>query len=171
MLDPIKNQLPEFAKDLKLNLSTVLDNEDFSRDQTLGCALASAYAARHKGLQAAILAEADFDETYLYGIKAAHAIMGMNNIYYRFLHLTKNEAYKKLPANLRMNIIKNHGIDDQDYEMFAFAVSVINACDMCVEAHEQNLRKQGLSETEIQTVVRIASVIHAVAVTLDAEAA
>ena len=32
--------------------------------------------------------------------------MGMNNIYYRFLHLSSNEKYKTMPARLRMNAIR-----------------------------------------------------------------
>jgi alkyl hydroperoxide reductase subunit D len=99
-------------------------------------------------------------------VQAAHAaaaIMGMNNVYYRFLHLVEDEEYKQLPARLRMNVIGNPGIDKLDFELLSLAVSVINGCGTCVVAHERQLRKHGTSREAIQSAVRIAATVHAVA--------
>jgi len=103
------------------------------------------------------------------GAKAAVAIMGMNNIYYRFHHLSKNEKYATLPARLRMNIIRSHGADVADFELWCVAVSAINACGKCVDAHERVLREKGVTEEAINAAIRIASVIHGLAVVFDAE--
>ena len=103
------------------------------------------------------------------GKKAAAAVMGMNNIYYRFLHLSSNEKYGTLPAKLRMNALRTHGIDAVDFELWSIAVSAINGCGKCVDAHEKVVREKGVSEETILGIVRIASVVHAVGSVLDAE--
>jgi alkyl hydroperoxide reductase subunit D len=95
--------------------------------------------------------------------------MAMNNIYYRFTHLAADPDYATMPARLRMNVIANPGVDKADFELWSLAVSAINGCGKCIDAHDQVLRKAGLSREAIQQAVRIASVIHAVAATLDGE--
>ncbi len=97
--------------------------------------------------------------------------MGMNNIFYRFLHLTSNEKYRTMRAGLRMNVMRTHGIDPLDFELWCTAVSAINGCGACVDSHEKTLREKGLTEETILAAMRIASVIHALAVVLDAEKA
>ena len=102
--------------------------------------------------------------------KTAAALMGMNNIYYRFLHLTSNSKYATIPARLRMNGIRTHGIDHNDFELWCTAVSAINGCGACVESHQKALVDRNVSEETILAAVRIASVIHGLAGVLDAEA-
>jgi alkyl hydroperoxide reductase subunit D len=103
--------------------------------------------------------------------KAAAAIMGMNNIYYRALHLMRNQEYRTLPARLRMNVIANPGVDKTDFELWCLAVSAINGCGMCLDAHEEELRKAGVPTQTIQAALRIAAVVHAVSQTLRGELA
>jgi lipoyl-dependent peroxiredoxin subunit D len=170
-LDTIRAALPDYARDLKLNLSSVLSVPTLTPQQLWGTALASAIAARNPELLAAIEAEA---KTHLTpaaanAAKAAAAIMGMNNIYYRFTHLIGTPDYRGMPARLRMNVIANPGVDKADFELWSLAVSAINGCGKCIDAHDQVLRKAGVSREAIQQAVRIASVIHAVAATLDGE--
>jgi alkyl hydroperoxide reductase subunit D len=121
---------------------------------------------------AAALAEAasHLSPQALEAAKSAAAIMGMNNIYYRFQHLAKNPKYATLPARLRMNILRNHGIDPVDFELWCTAVSAINGCGLCVDSHEQTLRSKGMTEESILAAVRLASVIHALATVFDTEA-
>ena len=97
--------------------------------------------------------------------------MGMNNVYYRFLHLTKNETYGTIPARLRMQIIRSHGVDQADFELWCVAVSAINACGACVDSHEKVVREKGMTEETVLAAVRIASVVHGLAAVLDAEKA
>ena len=98
--------------------------------------------------------------------------MGMNNVYYRFLHLVEDEEYQSLPARLRMNVIGNPGIEQDDFELLSLAVSAVNGCGLCITAHERKLRAHGVSRETIQSAVRIASSVHAVAGVLEfAEAA
>jgi len=101
--------------------------------------------------------------------KAAAAIMGMNNVYYRFIHLSKNKEYGTLPARLRMNLLANPGVDKADFELWSLAVSAVNGCGLCIDSHEAELRKHGLTSVQIQAAVRIAAVVNAVAQVLAAE--
>ena len=103
--------------------------------------------------------------------KAAAAIMAMNNIYYRFTHLVDAPDYKTLPAKLRMNVMAKPGVDKADFELWSLAVSAINGCGMCMDSHEKIVRSAGLTVDAIQAAIRIAAVVHAVAATLDGEAA
>jgi len=164
---------PAYARDLKLNLSSLLNQTELTEQQTWGTVVASAVASRNDDLVRAAIADATthLSPQALEAAKAAAAIMGMNNIYYRFLHLTTNEKYKTIPARLRMNILRSHGTDHVDFELWSTAVSAINGCGACVDSHEKTVREKGVSEETIVAVVRIAAVIHALASVLEAEKA
>jgi alkyl hydroperoxide reductase subunit D len=167
-IEQLKNQLPDFAKDIRLNLSMVLLEEgapDLSLKQLLGVALASAYATKNAVVIAALLAEIkdQLAENEILAAKSAAAIMAMNNVYYRFTHLVGDKAYATMPAKLRMNVIGNPGVAKVDFELNCLAVSAINGCGMCLEAHAHELTKVGVSKLAIQSAVRIASVVNAAA--------
>jgi alkyl hydroperoxide reductase subunit D len=170
-IDTIRAALPDYAKDLKLNLSALLNDGSLSEQQRWGTLLATALAARNAKLVSAIAAEAAQHLTpeAIAAAKAAASIMAMNNIYYRFTHLAADPDYARMPARLRMNVIANPGVDRIDFELWSLAVSAINGCGTCIDAHDQVLRQAGVSRDSIQQAVRIASVIHAVAATLDGE--
>ena len=87
--------------------------------------------------------------------------MGMNNIYYRSMHLMKNQEYTTLPARLRMNILASPGVEKVDFELWSTAVSAINGCGACLDAHEGELRKHGVPAQQVQTALRIGAVVHA----------
>jgi len=169
----LKSALPDYAKDLKLNLSNVLQSPTLNGQQVWGVALAAALAARNATVIRAVAADAaeHLSAEATGAAKAAAAIMGMNNVYYRFVHLASNAEYGKLPARLRMNVIANSGVDSVDFELFSIAVSAVNGCGLCIDSHEQVLLKKGVAKDAIQDTIRIAAVVHAVAVTLDGEAA
>lgn len=171
-IDTLKEMLPDYAKDLKLNLSTLAQDETLSQQQRAGAFLASAIASRNATVQKAIEAEVadQLSPEAMKAARAAAAIMGMNNVYYRFVHLASAPDYKTLPAKLRMNVIGNPGVDKADFELWSLAVSAINGCGMCIDAHEKELRKADMTSEQVQTAVRIASVVHAVASVLDGEA-
>jgi len=171
MLDALLETLPDYAKDLRLNFSSLVRQQtELSTQQKWGTLVASALACRNSALTAAVLAEAGqhISAQVMEAAKAAAAIMAMNNIYYRFQHLSSNEKYATLPARLRMNVMRTHGVDAVDFELWALAVSAINACGKCVSSHEQVLRQKNITEEVILAAVRLASVVHGVATVLDA---
>jgi alkyl hydroperoxide reductase subunit D len=175
-LTTIKNLIPEHAKDLRLNIATVLSAEGapgLTETQIVATALASTIAARNPALLHEIqtLAVAKLDAAQVNAARAAASIMGMNNVYYRFTHLVGNDEYGKLPARLRMNVIGNPGVDKTDFELYCLAVSAIKGCGACVASHERVVRKGGVTAEGVQSAVRIAAVIHGVAVALESHAA
>lgn len=170
-LAQFSDSLPDYAKDLKLNLSSVLTQAELSPERAYGTLVACAMAARNPQLLALALSEAgkNVAPQVIQSAKAAAAIMGMNNVFYRFRHLSGNEKYATMPGRLRMQIIRNHGGDPVDFELYCLAVSAINACGACVASHEQVLRDKGVAEDVVLASVRIASVVHALAGVVEAE--
>ncbi len=170
--DALIETIPGYAKDLKLNFSSVVRQQtDLTEQQAWGTVVATAIASRNQQLIAAALEEgaAHLSPEAFEAAKAAAAIMSMNNIFYRFQHLASNEKYATMRAGLRMNVIRTHGIDPLDFELWSLAVSAINGCGVCIDSHEKTLREKGISEEQILAVVRIASVLHGIAVVLDTE--
>ncbi len=168
----LKSSIPDYAKDLRLNLESVLSEggaPGLSRKQIALIALASAVASRYEPLTIALAADAatHADETALNGARTAAAIMAMNNVYYRFTHLVSDAEYATLRAGLRMNAMASPGGSKLDFELCSLAVSAINGCGMCMDSHEKTLRKHELTAQAVQSAVRIAAVVHAVAVTLE----
>ena len=173
-LDALRESLPAYAKDLSLNLSSLESETVLSEQQKWGAFVASAYAVGTGPVIKAVVAAATaagLGEEALTAAKAAAAIMGMNNIYYRALHLMKNAEYRTLPARLRMNVIGAPGVDKTDFELWSLEVSAVNGCGMCLDAHEGELKKRGLTNVAIQAALRIASVVNAVSRVVAAEAA
>ncbi len=167
-LQQLSDLLPAYAKDIKLNLSSLFNNAEtdgLTQQQLLGTALAVAYATKNQLLIKCIEDESQaiLDDNYIVAAKAAASIMAMNNIYYRFVHSVRDQEYSSMPVKLRMNIIANSGIEKTDFEMFSLAVSAINGCGLCMDAHAKVLEKQGLSKTAIQTIIRLAAVVNAAA--------
>ncbi len=174
-IETIKAELPAYAKDLRLNLDSVLSEggaPGLSLKQIGAVALASAIAARNTSLTRAMesFASDKLDGTEIDGVRAAAAMMGMTNIYYRFNHLVANKEYETLRASLRMNVMVNPGIEKVAFEAASLAVSAINGCGACLDSHEKTLRQHGVSAQGVQSIVRIAAVVHAVAVTLEQSA-
>ena len=170
-LDTLRNALPAYAKDLSLNLSSLAAETVLTDQQKWGSFLASAYAVGQPDVVKAVEAASPLSPEAKEAAKAAAAIMGMNNIYYRALHLMKNQEYTTLPAKLRMNVIANPGVDKMDFELWSTAVSAINGCGMCLDSHEEELKKRGVPNTQIQAALRIAAVVNAASRVVAGEAA
>jgi alkyl hydroperoxide reductase subunit D len=173
-LDSLREQLPAYAKDLSLNLSSLANETTLTDQQKWGAFVASAHAVGQREVVAAVEADAvqaGLSAEALTAAKAAAAIMGMNNVYYRALHLLSNPEYKTLPARLRMNVIANPGVEKTDFELWCTAVSAINGCGACLDAHEAELKKHGVPAQTIQAALRIGAVVNAVSRVLQAEGA
>ena len=174
-LSDLRNQLPDYAKDLKLNLDSVLSDGGSPgldgkkiRVVALACAIASRYAPLVRAIEN--LAADQLSPEEISGAKAAAAIMAMNNIYYRATHLIHNDEYGQLRAGLRMNVMANSGLDKVTFELASLAVSAINGCGACMDSHERTLRQHEVSAQGVQSALKIAAVVHAVAVTLEQSA-
>jgi alkyl hydroperoxide reductase subunit D len=168
-LDALREALPDAAKDVRLNLQSVLEGASLTPAQKWGVALACAIAARNERLREAVrrAAEAQVDEAVIDDARAAAALMAMNNVYYRFRHMVGKPVYSQKPARLRMNRIAQPRTSKADFELMCLAVSAINGCEMCIRSHESVVVEGGLSEDQVHDAVRLAAVIHAAAVGLE----
>jgi len=171
-LEQLKEQIPDYARDTRLNLGSLTTISSLTPQQLWGTAISTAAACRNKQLLQAILAEAapHLSPEAINAAKLAASIMAMNNIYYRFTHIVPNTTYRNLPARLRMTAMANPGVDKLDFELWALAVSAINGCGMCMESHEHEVLAKGATTEMVQDAIRIAAIMHAAAVTLDIEA-
>ena len=169
-LERIRDVLPEAARDIKLNLSAVLQAGPLDPGQRWGVAIASAIAARNPALRAATLADAaaaGVDAAVIDDARAAAALMAMNNVYYRFRHLVGKDSYGQKPARLRMNRLVKPATNKTDFELFSLAVSAINGCETCIRSHEEVVLAGGLTEDHVHDAIRIAATFHAAAVALE----
>jgi lipoyl-dependent peroxiredoxin subunit D len=168
-LESLRDSFPEAAKDIKLNLQSVLQPGALSPAQRWGVAIASAIAARNPELRDAVVAaaRAEVDAPVVEDAMAAAALMAMNNVYYRFRHMVGKPSYSDKPARLRMNRLVKPATNKTDFELFSLAVSAINGCEMCIQSHEKVVIEGGLSEDQVHDAVRIAATIHAAAVALE----
>ncbi|HKO53414.1 MAG TPA: carboxymuconolactone decarboxylase family protein [Polyangiaceae bacterium] len=162
-------EIPEVAKDLRSNLSAVLDDGMLTPSERWGVAIAVALASRSRRLAEALIAsrpEEVTTETVEEAVAAA-ALMGMSNVFYRFRHLVGKPSYEQKPARLRMLRLAKPATSRAAFELFSLAVSVVNSCEICVRSHEAKLLEHGKTEDQIHDAVRIASVVHGAAVALD----
>lgn len=167
-IETLRENLPDFAKDIKLNLSTILTEEGaqgLKLGQIWGVALACAYATRNQTLVDALTidSEGKVSAEQVQAAKAAATIMALNNIYYRAIHLAEDSDLSGLPAKLRMSVIGKPGIDRTEFEAYCLAVSAINGCGMCIKSHVVEVKKGGYSSEATQSVLRISAVINATA--------
>jgi len=126
-LQTLRDRLPEYAKDLKLSLGTLAGETVLDETRKAGTFVAAAIASRSREVIEAVVAEFGprLDPAAFTAAKAAAAIMAMNNVYYRFLHLVEDEEYAKLRAGLRMNVIANPGTARENFELWSLAVSAV----------------------------------------------
>ena len=164
-LKAFADALPDYAKDLRLNLSSILNDQTLAEERKSGLLLSCAHGTGYKPLVDATEAEVagKVSEQFANAARGAAALMAMNNVYYRFVHLVGNPEYATMPAKLRMNLIGSHGIAKEDFELFSIAVSAMNGCGMCIESHERVLQQHNVKAETIQSAVRIGAVLKAVA--------
>lgn len=167
-IQELRGQLPDYAKDTKINLGKLVSGDEvegLSTNQAYSIALASAYATKQADVIAAVSEQVSdtLSAEEITAAKAAATIMAMNNVYYRFVHLASDKDFQTMPANLRMNIIANPGVDKIDFELMSLAVSAINGCGMCIDAHVNEVIKAGITKQAVQSSIRIASVLSAAA--------
>ena len=157
--------LPDYAKDIRLNLGSILSDQLMSEERKLALLLSCAHGSGYRPLVEAAEAEVTgkLSDQVANAARGAAAVMAMNNVYYRFVHLTSNPEYGTKPARLRMNFLGQHGIAKDEFELFSLAVSAMNGCGMCIDSHERILLEHGVKSDVIQSAVRIAAVMKAIA--------
>ena len=161
-LDGIKQAIPDYAKDIRLNLDGVIARSSLATDDAIGVALAAAFAARSKPLVDAV--KAALPERQANAALTAAALMGMNNVWYPYLEMAGDEDLKTQRAELRMNAYASSGgVEKKQFEAFALAASIVGKCHFCVGSHYALLKKEGLTTQQLRDIGRIAAVVNAAA--------
>ena len=164
-LKQFSDTLPDYAKDLRLNLGSVLSDQLLGDQRKFGLLLACAHGTGYRPLVEAAEAEAEgkLSPEAANAARGAAAVMAMNNVYYRFVHLASTPEYGTMRAGLRMNFIGSPGIEKADFELFSLAVSVMNGCGACIDSHEKVLQQHGVKTEAIQAAARVGAILKAVA--------
>jgi len=169
-IDQIKEGLPEYAKDTKLNLDAVIKRSTLKEIEANACALAAAMATGNGKLVTFISSSMVSETEELNEVKerdaalTAAAIMAQNNVWYPYVEMADDEALKGLPAQLRMNAVASHGgTTKARFEAYSLAASIVGKCHFCVKAHYETLKKEGYTVEQLRDIGRIASVITSVA--------
>jgi len=161
-LNPILQRLPDTAKDIRLNLDSVLARSSLNPDDALGVAIAAAFAAGSADLVAAFKSAAPAAGANA-AITAA-ALMGMNNVWYPFVEMAADDDLKTMRPELRMNAYATHGgVARAKFEAYALAASIVGKCHFCVKSHYELLKKEGWTTQQLRDVGRIAAVVNATA--------
>jgi alkyl hydroperoxide reductase subunit D len=168
-IDQLRDAIPEPARDIRLNLQSVLAPGTLAPEHRWGVAVASAVASRNRQVQEAVIgdARAEVSAAVIDDAVAAAALMAMNNVYYRFRHLVGKPSYAEKPARLRMNRLVKPATSKTDFELFSLAVSAINGCETCMRSHEAVVIEGGLTEDQVHDAIRLAATINAAAVSLE----
>ena len=162
-VDQIKEALPDYAKDTRLNLDSVVNRSTLDPVEANGCALAAAMATGNGKLVTFIQSGID-DATERDAALTAASLMAMNNVWYPYVEMAEDERLTGLPAQFRMNAISSHGgTTKARFESYSLAASIVGKCHFCVRAHYETLKKEGYSVEQLRDIGRIAAVITSVA--------
>src|SRR4051812_16455076 len=171
-LNALKDRIPDYAKDVRLNLESVLGRSSLAAADALGVALAAAYAAQCTPLMDAVRQSGQLSNEDANAALTAAALMGMNNVWYPYLEMARDDELKNQRAELRMNAYATHGgVDKLRFELFALAASIVGKCHFCVQSHYKMLKENGFTAQQLRDVGRIAAVVNAAALALAAEGA
>jgi len=169
-LQAIKDRMPEYAKDIRLNLDSTIARSSLAPEDAVAVALAAAFAAKSKPLIDAFKAAVPPAEGY--AALTAAALMGMNNAWYPYVEMADDADLKTQRAELRMNAYASHGgVAKAKFESYALAASIVGKCHFCVQSHFALLKQEGLTTQQLRDIGRIAAVVNAAAQVLAAEAA
>lgn len=165
-VNTIKESLPDYAKDTKLNLDAVINRSTLDESVANGCALAAAMSTGNGKLVTFISAGMEDIKEREAALTAA-AIMAQNNIWYPYVEMV-GDGLKGIPPQLRMNAIANHGgTSKSNFEAYSLAASIVGKCHFCVKAHFDTLKQEGYSTDQLRDIGRIAAVITSVAKVLN----
>jgi len=171
-LKSIKERIPDYAKDIRLNLDGVLARSSLDASDALGAALAAAYASKSKLLIDSIRGSGLLSEVDINAALTASALMGMNNVWYPYVEMAGDDDLATQRAELRMNAYATHGgVEKRRFELFALAASIVGKCHFCIGSHYKLLKETGMTVVQLRDIGRIAAVINAAALALAAEGA
>ncbi len=169
---PVLDQIADksrYIKDLKINVSNFLNTKNLNKKEALLIALATAVNDKSAVLQEGLLDLAKQEgasEEEVAEIYAAVSLLNVNNVFYRFRHFTGNEYYNNTPAGIKMSVMMNPVLGKEFFELVSLVVSALNGCELCVNSHDDSVKKHGDSEERIYEAIRLGAVIRGLTVVL-----
>tara|TARA_Y100001970_G_C13772668_1_gene621288 strand:- start:95 stop:628 length:534 start_codon:yes stop_codon:yes gene_type:complete len=163
-IEDLKNSIPNFAKDIRLNFSSIIMNSNYEDDLVYGCAYASSLSIGNKKFSKIFKDECKnrLSDEFAESIKSTVAIMTLNNLWYSYRDAMPSTEMRVGPQKLRVNIMGSFaGLNKILFESISLCVSAINGCKFCIKSHSQLLVDSGKTKDYILTIGRIASVIKA----------
>jgi alkyl hydroperoxide reductase subunit D len=161
-VDQLKEGLPDYAKDTRLNIDAVVKRSTLPAEEAEACALSAVFATGNTKLWQWISSQITNEIERTAAITAA-SLMAMNNVWYPYVEMTDDLSLKGLPAQLRMNAIASHGgTTKARFEAYSLAASIVGKCHFCVKAHYETLKKEGYTVEQLRDIGRIAAVMTAV---------
>jgi len=162
-VDQIKETIPDYAKDTRLNIDSVMKRSTLASEEAEAVALAAAFATGNSKLWTWMQTQIA-DQKEAEAAVVAASLMAMNNAWYPFVEMADDANLKGLPAQLRMNAIATHGgTTKARFEAYSLAASIVGKCHFCVKAHYDTLKKEGYTVEQLRDIGRIAAVINSVA--------
>ena len=161
-VDAYKDLIPDWAKDIRLNLDSTVNRSSLDQVDAHAVALAAAFATGNKSLVAAIRADFTNEPEHAAALTAA-ALMGMNNVWYPYVDMAGDDELKTQRPELRMNAYATYGgVSREKFEMYALAASIVGKCHFCIGSHYKLLKEHGITVTQLRDIGRIAAVINSV---------
>ena len=163
-VDQLKESLPDYAKDTKLNLDTVIKRSKLDPLEAQCVALAASFATGNSKLWIWMSQQiAHPGDLEVNAAITAASLMAMNNVWYPYVEMAGDEQLTGLPAQLRMNAIATHGgTTKARFEAYSLAASIVGKCHFCVKAHYDTLKQEGYTVEQLRDIGRIAAVMTAV---------
>lgn len=160
----------KYLRDLKLNVAGVLKSKHLNAKEAALLALSTAVNQKNNTLIAAFEKMAVKEGASAEEIAETHAcasLLSLNNVFYRFRHYMKGNAYyNNTPAGVRMSIMMAPVMGKELFELMSLSVSALNGCEQCVTSHEHSVKALGTGEARIYDVIRLAAVIKSLTVVI-----
>src|SRR4051812_20756016 len=152
----------KYLRDLRINVSNALAYPNLNKKESYLISLAVGINEKNEKLVKAFTALAEKEGATNAEIGELHSLaslMNINNVFYRFRHYTQKEYYNNTPAGIKMSIMMNPVLGKEFFELVSLAISAVNGCEMCVNAHEQSVKQHGATEARIYDAIRLSAVI------------
>ena len=161
-IDKLAATESKYLKDLKINVLNSLKYDNLSKKESYLLALSTAINEKHnilKNVFESLAISEGAIENEIAEIISCVSLLNINNVFYRFRHFTKKEYYEQTPAGIKMGIMMNPVLGKEFFELVSLAISALNGCEMCVNAHEESILKAGGSQPRIYDAVRLVAII------------
>ncbi len=151
-----------YLKDLRINLSNALQYPSLSeKERTLlayAVAVNDRVPALEEGFRSLAIAAGATEEELAETI-ACVSLLNVNNVFYRFRHFTKQAYYEQTPAGIKMNLMMKPVLGKLFFELMSLVISALNGCELCVNAHEESVRKLGATQEQVYEAIRLGAII------------